>query len=60
MNKKKNQKKGQNYMKKKFNNPMLNSILDYFKTRSASTIILLVVIFFGFGISYDVFDINVI
>ena len=37
-------------MKKKFNNPMLNSILDYFKTRRAAATILLVGIFFGFGI----------
>jgi len=37
-------------MKKKFNNQMLDSILEYFKTRRASTTILLVVIFFGFGI----------
>ena len=37
-------------MTKKFNNSMISSILDYFKTRRATATILLVALFFGLGI----------
>jgi carboxyl-terminal processing protease len=37
-------------MTKKFNNSMIHSILEYFKIRRASSTVLLVALFFGFGI----------